>query len=46
MIRYMCGVSMKIEGQMKNREDWLELKKCMEFRIEVRRPVGRPRRPW
>ena len=25
-------------------EDWV--KKCMEFRVEGRRPVGRPRRTW
>ena len=28
----------------KNDEDWV--KKCMELRIEGRRPVGRPRRRW
>ena len=28
----------------KNDEDWV--KKCMEFRVEGRRPVGRPRRTW
>ena len=28
----------------KNYEDWV--KKCMEFRVEGRRPVGRPRRTW
>ena len=22
------------------------MKKCMEFRVESRRPVGRPRRTW
>ena len=22
------------------------MKKCMEFRVEGRRPVGRPRRTW
>ena len=25
-------------------EDWV--KKCMEFSVEGRRPVGRPRRTW
>ena len=25
-------------------EDWM--KKCMEYRIEGRRPVGKPRRKW
>ena len=25
-------------------EDWV--KKCMEFRVEGREPVGRPRRTW
>ena len=25
-------------------EDWV--KKCMEFRVQGRRPVGRPRRTW
>ena len=25
-------------------EDWV--KKCMEFRVDGRRPVGRPRRTW
>ena len=25
-------------------EDWV--KKCMEFRVEGRRPAGRPRRTW
>ena len=25
-------------------EDWV--KKCMEFRVEGRRPVGRPRKTW
>ena len=25
-------------------EDWV--KKCMEYRVEARRPVGRPRRTW
>ena len=28
----------------KNDEDWV--KKCMELRVEGRRPVGRPRRTW
>ena len=28
----------------KRDEDWV--KKCMEFRVEGRRPVGRPRRTW
>ena len=28
----------------KNDEDWM--KKCMEFRVEGRRLVGRPRRIW
>ena len=25
-------------------EDWVT--KCMEFRVEGRRPVGRPKRTW
>ena len=25
-------------------EDWV--KKCMEYRVECRRPVGRPRKTW
>ena len=28
----------------KSDEDWV--KKCMEYRVEGRRPVGRPRRTW
>ena len=28
----------------KSNEDWVQ--KCMEFRVESRRPVGRPRRTW
>ena len=28
----------------KGDEDWM--KKCMEYRVEGRRPVGRPRRTW
>ena len=28
----------------KGDEDWV--KKCMEYRVEGRRPVGRPRRTW
>ena len=28
----------------KSDEDWV--KKCMEFRVEVRRPVGQPIRTW
>ena len=28
----------------KGDEDWV--KKCMEFRVEGRRAVGRPRRTW
>ena len=28
----------------KGDEDWV--KKCMEYRIEGRRPVGRPRKTW
>ena len=28
----------------KGEEDWV--KKCMEFRVEGRRPIGRPRRTW
>ena len=28
----------------KSDEDWV--KKCMKFRVESRRPVGRPRRTW
>ena len=28
----------------KSEEDWV--KKCMEYRVEGRRPVGRPRRTW
>ena len=29
---------------MKNYEDWA--KKCIEIRVEGRRPVGRPRQTW
>ena len=29
---------------MKSDEDWV--KKCMEYRVEGRRPVGRPRKTW
>ena len=29
---------------MKCDEDWM--KKCMEYRVECRRPVGRPRKTW
>ena len=28
----------------KGGEDWV--KKCMEYRVEGRRPVGRPRKTW
>ena len=28
----------------KNDEDWMM--KCTEYRVEGRRPVGRPRRTW
>ena len=28
----------------KGDEDWV--KKCLEYRVEGRRPVGRPRRRW
>ena len=28
----------------KGYEDWV--KKCMEYRVEGRRPVGRPRKTW
>ena len=28
----------------KGDEDWV--KKCMEYRVEDRRPVGRPRKTW
>ena len=28
----------------KGDEDWV--KKCLEFRVEDRRPIGRPRRTW
>ena len=28
----------------KGDEDWV--KKCMEYRVEGRRPVGRPRKTW
>ena len=28
----------------KGDDDWVN--KCMEFRVEGRRPVGRPRRTW
>ena len=28
----------------KSDEDWV--KKCMEYRVEGRRPTGRPRRTW
>ena len=28
----------------KGDEDWM--KKCMEYRVESRRPVGRPRKTW
>ena len=28
----------------KSDEDWM--KKCMELRVEGRKPVGRPRRTW
>ena len=28
----------------KSDEDWV--KKCMEYKVEGRRPVGRPRRTW
>ena len=33
-----------IRWMRKHDEDWV--KKCMEFRVEGRRPVGRPRRTW
>ena len=39
MIRWICGQVIR-----KSDEDWV--KKCMEFRVEGRRPVGRPRRTW
>ena len=28
----------------KGDEDWV--KKCMEYKVEGRRPVGRPRKTW
>ena len=28
----------------KGNEDWV--KKCMEYRVEGRRPIGRPRKTW
>ena len=28
----------------KSNDDWV--KKCMEYRVEGRRPIGRPRRTW
>ena len=28
----------------KGDQDWV--KKCMEYRVECRRPVGRPRKTW
>ena len=34
-----CGHVMR-----KGDEDWV--KKCMEYRVEGRRPVGRPRKTW
>ena len=32
------------EMRKKGDEDWV--KKCMEYRVEGRRPVGRPRKTW
>ena len=31
-------------ARRKSDEDWVN--KCMEFRVDGRRPVGRPRRTW
>ena len=28
------------------KRDKVTVKKCMEFRVECRRPTGRPRRTW
>ena len=56
MIKWMCGVSMKDRRtggsslgwyghvMRKGDDDWVN--KCMEFGVEGRRPVGRPRRTW
>ena len=34
----------KMSKSLKGDEDWV--KKCMEYRVEGRRPVGRPRKTW
>ena len=39
-----CGLYMVRDGNMISDEDWV--RKCMEYRVEGRRPVGRPRRTW
>ena len=48
MIRWMCGISLK---DRRTNEELRRLvgemvKKCMKYRVEGRRPVGRPRKTW
>ena len=42
-LRRLIGVE-PFTSVIKSDEDWVE--KCMEFRVEVRIAVGRPRRTW
>ena len=55
MIRWMCGISLKDRdrsgrlrcyGHVMRKGDEHWMKKCMEYRVEGRRPVGRPRKTW
>ena len=44
--KWPCGVCEKEEQSLFSAQDDDWVKKCMEFSVECRRPVGRPRRTW
>ena len=43
-MNYVFGEILKSSTNAKFNYDWV--KKCMEYRVEGRRPVGRPRKTW
>ena len=40
------GGRLRWYGHVKRKSDEEWVNKCMEYRVEGRRPVGRPRRTW
>ena len=43
---FIRGGRLRWYGQLMRKGDEAWVKKCMEYRVEGRRPVGRPRKTW